>query len=61
MCTRIYYMVFWTHPTQNPKVHIDRYSRFYNGVHNPNGISIGSAAFAGLTIVTDQPTTLLRL
>jgi len=23
---------------------------------NPNGISIGSAVFAGLTIVTDQPT-----
>ena len=33
--------------------------------HNPNGISINSAAFAGLTIVTDRPTdrqtTLLRL
>ena len=25
-------------------------------VHNPNGILIGSAAFAGLTIVTDRPT-----
>jgi len=24
--------------------------------HNPNGISIGSAAFAGLTSVTDRPT-----
>jgi len=23
-------------------------------VHNPNGISIGSAVFAGLTVVTDQ-------
>ena len=34
-------------------------------VHIPNGISIGSAAFAGLMIVTDRPTdrqtTLLRL
>jgi len=28
-------------------------------VHNPNGISIGSAVFAGLMIVTDQQTTLL--
>ena len=31
----------------------------------PNGVSIGSAVFAGLTIVTntltDRPTTLLRL
>jgi len=27
-----------------------------NRVHNPNGISIGSAIFAGLTSVTDQPT-----
>jgi len=26
------------------------------GVHFPNGISIGSAVFAGLTIVTDRPT-----
>jgi len=26
------------------------------GVHNPDGISIGLAAFAGLTIVTDRPT-----
>jgi len=25
-------------------------------VHNPNGISIGSAGFAGLTIVTDRQT-----
>jgi len=25
-------------------------------VHNPNGTSIGSAVFAGLTIVTDRPT-----
>ena len=25
-------------------------------VHNPNGISIGSAVFAGLTSVTDRPT-----
>jgi len=25
-------------------------------VHNPNGISIGSAVFAGLTTVTDGPT-----
>ena len=24
-------------------------------VHNPNGISIGSAVFAGLTTVTDRP------
>jgi len=24
--------------------------------HNPNGISIGSAVFAGLTTVTDRPT-----
>jgi len=24
--------------------------------HNPNGISIGSAVFAGLTRVTDRPT-----
>jgi len=32
-------------------------------VHNPNGISIGSAVFAGLTIVTDRPTDddILRL
>ena len=34
-------------------------------VHNPDGISIGSAVFAGLTIVTDRPTdrqtTLLDL
>jgi len=29
-------------------------------VHNPNGISIGSAVFAGLTIVTDRQTTRLR-
>jgi len=28
-------------------------------VHNPNGISIGSAVFAGLTSVTDRQTTLL--
>jgi len=27
-----------------------------HGVHIPNGISIGSAVFAGLTIVTDGPT-----
>jgi len=26
------------------------------GVHNPNGILIGSAVFAGLTIVTNRPT-----
>jgi len=26
------------------------------GVHSPNGISIGSAVFAGLTIMTDRPT-----
>jgi len=25
-------------------------------VHNPNGISIGSAVFVGLTTVTDRPT-----
>jgi len=25
-------------------------------VHNPNGILIGSAVFAGLTVATDQPT-----
>jgi len=25
-------------------------------VHNPNGISIGSSIFAGLTSVTDRPT-----
>jgi len=25
-------------------------------VDNPNGISIGSAVFAGLTVVTDRPT-----
>jgi len=25
-------------------------------VNNPNGITIGSAAFAGLTIATDRPT-----
>jgi len=34
-------------------------------VHTPNGISIGSAVFAGLTIVrdrqTDRQTTLLRI
>jgi len=24
--------------------------------HNPNGISIGSAVFAGLTSMTDRPT-----
>jgi len=34
-------------------------------VHNPNGISIGSFVFAGLTSVTDRPTdrqtTLLHL
>ena len=29
-------------------------------VHNPNGISIGSAVFAGLAIVTDRPTDRLR-
>ena len=28
-------------------------------VHNPNGISIGSAVFARLTTVTDRQTTLL--
>ena len=28
-------------------------------VLNPNGISIGSAVFAGLTSVTDRQTTLL--
>jgi len=28
-------------------------------VFNPNGISIGAAAFAGLTSVTDRQTTLL--
>jgi len=27
-----------------------------NRVHNPNGISIGSTVFAGITIVTDRPT-----
>jgi len=27
-------------------------------VHNPDGISIGSAVFAGFTIVTDRQTTL---
>ena len=26
------------------------------GVHNQDGISIGSAVFAGLTTVTDRPT-----
>jgi len=35
------------------------------GVHTPNGISIGSDVFAGLTIVTDRltdrQTTLLHL
>ena len=30
-------------------------------VLNPNGISIGSAIFAGLTTVTDRQTTLLGL
>jgi len=30
-------------------------------VHNPNGISIGSAVFAGLMIVTDRQTTLSTL
>jgi len=34
-------------------------------LHNPNGISISSAVFAGLMMVTDRPTdrqtTLLRL
>jgi len=30
-------------------------------VHNPNGISIGLAVFAGLTVVTDRQTTLLHL
>ena len=30
-------------------------------VLSPNDISIGSAVFAGPTIVTDQPTTLLCL
>jgi len=29
-------------------------------VLNPNGISIGSAVFAGLTSVTDRPTDRLR-
>ena len=27
-------------------------------VHNPDAIKIGSAVFAGLTIVTDRPTTM---
>jgi len=30
-----------------------------SGVLNPNGISIGSAIFAGLKTVTDRQTTLL--
>jgi len=30
-------------------------------VHTPNGILIGSAVLAGLTIMTDRQTTLLRL
>ena len=30
-------------------------------VQTANGISIGSAVFTGLTIVTDRQTTLLRL
>jgi len=30
-------------------------------VHTPNGISIGSVVFGGLTIVTDRQTTLLGL
>ena len=45
-----------------------QYNTCFHGstrVHNPNGISIGSAVFARLTIVTDRPTnrptTLLRL
>jgi len=29
--------------------------------HNPNGISIGSAVFAGLTAVTDRPTDYATL
>jgi len=33
----------------------------YTRVCNPNGISIGSAVFAGLTTMTDQWTTLLSL
>jgi len=40
-------------------------STLSNTVHNPNGITIASAVFAGLTIVTDRQTdtqtTLLRL
>jgi len=31
------------------------------GVHSPNGISIGSVGFAGLTIVTDRQTSSVTI
>jgi len=48
----MYYMLPWNHPVYNPNM--------VSWAHlNPNGISIGSAAFAGLTTVTDRQTTPL--
>jgi len=49
-------------PTKDLDAHLTHGSLEYTRVHNPNGISIGSAVFAGLTVVahgqtdpTDRP------
>jgi len=64
-------MIPWASLSLQSKRHHDRFSRFGIGesgpqsntwfpgptrVLNPNGISIDSAVFAGLTSVTDRPT-----
>jgi len=37
-------------------LHVIRGTLGPSAVHNPSGISISSAVFTGLTIVTDRPT-----
>ena len=42
-----------------PSAHVNLHHTWFPGptqVHNPNGISIGPAVFAGITSVTDRPT-----